>query len=410
VKEEVVAVLQEYIDQNKVEKEDIWAARSLDLTGREGLTPVMVAVWDTGVDPDVFPDRMFRNSREKMDGKDNDGNGHVDDVHGLAYDLHGRATTGPLYPMDEVERPVSKLQNHAKGLFDLRASVDSPEAQVLKKEMSSLSKEEVGSFLEDLGRYMLYSHGTHVAGIAVESNPAAQVLMCRLTADHKMIPEAPTMEDCERAARNFGDIIAYYKKNNVRVVNMSWVVALSSFEHELEVNNIGKDAEERKKMGREMFEVLKSALYEAFESAPEILFVGGAGNSDNDITFDEFFPPMFDLPNLLIAGAVDQAGEPTSFTSFGPTVNVYSNGFEVESYVPGGDRVKFSGTSMASPNVVNLAAKLIAVEPELTPREVVDLILKGADEIREGDQVLKIINPKNSAKLLAEHKSQRASM
>ena len=45
------------------------------------------------------------------------------------------------------------------------------------------------------------------------------------------------------------------------------------------------------------------------KSAPEILFVGGAGNSDNDIEFDEFVPPMFDLPNLLIAGAVDQAGD-----------------------------------------------------------------------------------------------------
>ena len=56
---------------------------------------------------------------------------------------------------------------------------------------------------------------------------------------------------------------------------------------------------------------------------------------------------------------MDQAGEATTFTSFGPTVNVYSNGFEVDSYVPGGDRLKFSGTSMASPNVVNLAAELL---------------------------------------------------
>jgi subtilisin family serine protease len=155
-------------------------------------------------------------------------------------------------------------------------------------------------------------------------------------------------------------------------------------------------------MAREMYEITREGLREALAGAPEILFVGGAGNSDNDITFDEWVPPMFDMPNLLIAGAVDQAGEATTFTSFGPTVNVYANGFEVESYVPGGDRVKFSGTSMSAPNVTNLAAKLIALRPSLTPPEVIALILDASDERQEGDQQLRIINPQRSAELLAE--------
>jgi hypothetical protein len=231
------------------------------------------------------------------------------------------------------------------------------------------------------------------------------VLVCRLTGDPKVVPDAPTMEECRRAAEEFPRIVDYCKKHGVRVVNMSWVIARSAFEHDLEANGIGKDAEDRKRMAREMFEVMRESLYDAFRSAPEIVFVGGAGNSNNDIRFDEFFPPMFELPNLLIAGAVDQAGEATSFTSFGSTVNVYSNGFEVESYVPGGDRVKFSGTSMASPNVANLAAKLIALDPSLAPPDVIALIRDGADEVHEGEHLMKIINPKRSAELLAERRS-----
>jgi subtilisin family serine protease len=109
----------------------------------------------------------------------------------------------------------------------------------------------------------------------------------------------------------------------------------------------------------------------------------------------------------MIAGAVDQAGEATSFTSFGPTVNIYSNGFEVESYVPGGDRLKFSGTSMASPNVVNLAAKLFALDPSLSPSEVVSLIVEGADDVREGETVMKVIHPRRTAELL-ERRRQRS--
>ncbi len=73
------------------------------------------------------------------------------------------------------------------------------------------------------------------------------------------------------------------------------------------------------------------------------------------------------LPNLLTVGAVDLAGDEASFTSYGPTVKVHANGYQVESYLPGGERVALSGTSMASPQVTNLAAKMLAVNPKLKP-------------------------------------------
>jgi hypothetical protein len=41
---------------------------------------------------------------------------------------------------------------------------------------------------------------------------------------------------------------------------------------------------------------------------------------------------------------------------------VYSNGFQVKSVIPGGERLKLSGTSMAAPNVTNVAAKQIALD------------------------------------------------
>lgn len=400
VRDDMVAVLQAVVDGNRSEKRDIWAARALDLTHEDGLAPVLVAVWDTGVDTAIFGRQAFVNRDERPDGTDTDGNGFVDDVHGIAFDLHSRPTTGVLYPMEDATRPVPELQGWAKGLFDMRAALDTPEASALRAKFASLGPDDVKPFLEDLTRYTLYAHGTHVAGIALAENPAARVLVSRLTADPRMIGEAPTMEDARNMAGAIRDCVRYCKENGVRVVNMSWVVARSSFEHDLEQHGIGASPEERKAMARDMFGTIATALEESFRDAPGILFVGGAGNSDNDIEFDEFVPPMLRLPNLMIAGAVDQAGEATSFTSFGPTVTVYANGFEVESYVPGGDRLAFSGTSMASPGVVNLAAKLIALDPSLTPEEVVALIVEGADEVREGDAVMRVIHPRRSAERL----------
>ena len=155
------------------------------------------------------------------------------------------------------------------------------------------------------------------------------------------------------------------------------------------------DATERKKEAREIFDIGKDGLYNALKSAPDILFVTAAGNSDNDVNFDEVIPSSFDLPNLITVGAVDQAGEETSFTSFGKNVLAYADGFEVDSPIPGGSHLKLSGTSMASPEVANLAAKLFALDPKLTPGEVIDLI-KGGLEANPTDSRILLLNPKKS--------------
>ena len=399
-RQDALSVIGEVVARNATEKPEIWSARAVDLTGASGLHPVLIAIWDTGVDTSVFPGRVYTRPVETLDGRDDDQNGYVDDRHGIAYDAKWNKIEGLLYPMGAASRPVDELQAEFKGYFDMQAAVNSPEAGALRGKLAALGQDDVRAFVEDLGHYTLYCHGTHVAGIAIEHNPAASILPARLTADVRLIPDPPTREDQARAARAYAEVIDYFKKSGVRVVNMSWAVPRSSIEQGLDMHGIGKDADERKALARELFEIGREAMYRAMKGAPGILFVGAAGNANNDIAFDEFYPPMFDLDNLLIAGAVDQAGDATSFTSFGPTVSVYSNGFEVDSFVPGGARMKLSGTSMASPNVVNLAAKLFALKPSLTPAEAARLIVDGAEVKKQGDQVLRIIDPRKSVELL----------
>ena len=59
-----------------------------------------------------------------------------------------------------------------------------------------------------------------------------------------------------------------------------------------------------------------------------------------------------------------------------------------------------SGTSMASPNVANLAGKLLALDPTLTPPQLIKLIKKGADERTAGGQKFLLLNPKQTVALL----------
>jgi subtilisin family serine protease len=129
-------------------------------------------------------------------------------------------------------------------------------------------------------------------------------------------------------------------------------------------------------------------------SAPEILFIAAGGNDNSDASFNEFVPSGIVLPNLLTVGAVDLAGDEAPFTSYGPTVKVHANGYQVESYLPGGARVALSGTSMAAPQVANLAAKMLAVNPKLSPRELIDIIVATAEPSSDGRR--RLVHPKNA--------------
>ncbi|HYR28570.1 MAG TPA: S8 family serine peptidase [Thermoanaerobaculia bacterium] len=362
---------------------DIWQERSVSLDEASNLKPVVVGVWDSGVDANALPaTNRFVNAKETFDGKDNDGNGYVDDVHGIGYDLAaGKKSPGTLdNPAGKIKSDVKRLQRLTKGAIDLQASIQSEEAAELQKTIASLQRDQVQEFSEELGFYTNYFHGTHVAGIVADGNPAAKILGARMTAPSTLIPPVPTMELTRFTAQMYRDTVDYFKKHGVRVVNMSWRYSAASIEGALTANGVGGSEADRKALARKMFDIEKAALRDAIKGAPGILFVCGSGNENNSADFSEYIPASLNLPNLVTVGAVDHAGRKTSFTTEGASIDFYANGFEIESYVPGGDRIRMSGTSMSSPQVANLAAKLLALDPSLTPAQLIALIGKGADE------------------------------
>jgi subtilisin family serine protease len=374
------------IKAHNVAKHDIWKERDVTLTKDDKLTPVVIGIWDSGVDPKDYPHKMFVDPASK------------DDPNGIAFDLHSNQVHGDLYPLGADAKRVPELRSQIKGELDLEANVESPEAATLMAKMKKLPPADVKKFEEDIELFANYIHGTHVAGIASKGNPAAQLLVGRLTFDYHIIPEKPTVEQAHKDVAADQATVDYFKAHNVRVVNMSWGGSLSDVEDALEKNGVG-DATERKKEAREIFDIGRDGLLAALKSAPDILFITAAGNSDNDVNFDEVIPSSFDLPNMITVGAVDAAGDETSFTSFGKNVAAYADGFEVESPIPGGTTLKLSGTSMASPEVTNLAAKLFALDSTLKPADVIDLIRQGL-EPSKSDPRIQLINPKKSVELL----------
>lgn len=371
----IVDTYSAYLAANRVEKADIWKARDATLPPG-GLSPVRIAVWDSGVDAALFPGRVVT--------------GEAGEPAFMAFDRFSEPSKLALMPIPEPLRAkLPAMKARTKGLSDLRSNVDSPEAAEVKRLLSTLKREEYKPVMEELMLAGNYSHGTHVAGIAMEGNPYARLVNLRIEFDHHLLPDpCPTKELEAKSNRNYRAYVDFLRREKVRVVNMSWGGSVRDYERGLELCNLGGDVAGRKALAREFFDDAKKALTEAFASAPEILFVTSAGNANENSTFSEAIPSSIVLPNLLTVGAVDKAGDEAPFTSYGPTVKVHANGYQVESYLPGGERVALSGTSMSSPQVTNLAAKLLAVNPKLTPVELVGIITSTAETTSDGRRVL----------------------
>jgi hypothetical protein len=368
-----------YLAANTVAKADIWAARDVSLRAGDGGRPVRLAVWDSGVDTALFRSQLLRDRKGQP-------------VF-IAHDKLARRSNSALLPIPAaLQGRLPAMAERTKGFSDLQSNIDSPQATAVKKLLSTLAPDQYKAELEELGLSGNYSHGTHVAGIALAGNPHAKLVIGRIEFNHKITPEpCPSREQALRDAAAARATVEFFKAQRVRVVNMSWSGDVSSIENELEQCGLGKGPDERKALAREYFEIAKNTLTQAFTGAPGILFVAAAGNSNNDPTFMEDVPAAIALPNVLTVGAVDAAGDEAGFTSYGPTVKVHANGYQVDSFIPGGMRVAFSGTSMAAPQVSNLAAKMLAVNARLTPVALARLITQTSDRSADGRRNL--MNP-----------------
>ena len=122
---------------------------------------------------------------------------------------------------------------------------------------------------------------------------------------------------------------------------MSWGDDLPEFEEWLARTKAGQDAEQRKEEASKLFANLEAGIYETIKSAPDTLFITAAGNADSDAGFLQDVPASLELPNLMTVGATNQAGDATTFTSYGKTVIIYADGFHVASYIPGGRKSDF---------------------------------------------------------------------
>ncbi len=175
-------------------------------------------------------------------------------------------------------------------------------------------------------------HGTHTTGIATRGTDHIDAMALRSFSP--------------LSGEKIAQAIDYAAENGARVMNMSFRVDSAAD---------------------------KKAIVEAMKRHPEVLFVKSAGNDGRDIDgygLDTYLAKT-QLPNLAIVVAADADGKRADYSNYGaPWATEGARGTDVMSTVPGGKFTQMSGTSMAAPNVVNVAAKMLIVDSALKPEQL----------------------------------------
>ncbi|HEY3756981.1 MAG TPA: S8 family serine peptidase [Opitutaceae bacterium] len=381
-------ILEAYIAAHRKPQPDIWRDREVTISAGEPSTPVVIAIWDSGVDVNDFPGQVFDDPHPTPSGR-----------HGVAFTDDGGISHDWTFPLSASEKAAYPgFQTLLRGRQDMERGIDSPAARSLVWMNTHSTPEQLHNVYLAQQTLGFYVHGTHCAGIAVRGNAAARLAVARFDDELPNLSFPPSDAWANRLAEAFHQMGRFFRTRHVRVVNMSWGDWPSEFEEWLIKTGKGGEPGQRKLLAANFYRRWREAVRKTIADCPGTLFVCSAGNQDANSGFEESIPAALNLPNLITVGAVNQAGQETSFTSYGETVPVYANGYEVESSVPGGSRLRLSGTSMASPNVVNLAGKLFALNPALTPVQVISLIKRGATPSADGR--LRLIDEKRSVELM----------
>ena len=363
------------ISQTPPAQGEFWQSRDVVIEPDAKASPVRIGIWDSGVDTSLFKGRLAVDRKGKVISRGYD-----------EFKLRKDTELAVLPP--EILARLAELNSVFTAYDDMDSGVENDNTRAWNKRLKEMNPEEKSSFNKATDRWGGYTHGTVVADIAVAGNGRAEIVIARMEWWHGS-PPVPcwTKALADREADSIRDLIRFLARSGSRVVNMSWGRFERSYVGNLEKCAPEMKAEDRLKLARYTVDGIRKVLMKEMAAAPRVLFVGAAGNEGKTMA-DANPATRFSLPNFILVGAVDQKGKKTSFTNVGPEVTLYANGERVPARMPGGDLSYPSGTSMATPNVTNAAAKILSINPALTGAEMRRLLEQTADSNETGQKLL----------------------
>jgi cell wall-associated protease len=364
------------------------------VTAQAGTT---IAVIDSGLDTQhtALAGNIWTNARETNDGRDNDGNGYQDDIHGWNF------ANGNNQVIDR--RYLGTFSADTTQFFAIQGRMMLGTASESDKAWYR-AKLEDKDFVKELGKFGNFVHGTHVAGIAVRgtNNQAMglKLIPTEVGASIRMLQTAAlNKEDGIRMRLLKGALSALAQQQ----MNLLEEIGLFLHGHGASVANgsFGTGFNQAKTITNLLFKaaffrdptpeeselVARHFLGEMLRegqrfvrAAPNTLFVFAAGNDGSDNDKYPTSPTNIRADNVISVAATYDIQFMASFSNYGAQfVDVAAPGMLIDSTIPGNAMLQVSGTSQAAPFVAQIAGVVKAENPALTPAEVKALIIGTVD-------------------------------
>lgn len=208
------------------------------------------------------------------------------------------------------------------------------------------------------------SHGTHVSGIILASRNNNKGL--NGVANNAKLMAVRAVPDGDERDKDVALAIRYAVDNGAKVINMSF----------------GKSFSPNKEW---VFDAIKYA------AKKDVLLVHAAGNDNKNIDIKDNWPndskdKINEISdNVITIGAMSSnfnENLPASFSNYGKlNVDVFGPGVQIYSTVPKDEYAKYSGTSMASPEVAGIATLVRSYYPELSASQVKHIIMNSGVKV-----------------------------
>lgn len=141
--------------------------------------------------------------------------------------------------------------------------------------------------------------------------------------------------------------------------------------------SLGIEASSLHEQARAPFEntVEKNLIPAIRDRGENVLFLFAAGNEAAKVIPGNY-PASLSFKNTLTVGALKRHNSIADYSNFGDLVDVYVRGSDINGLLPGGERGPMSGTSMATPLVANLGAKIKLLAPCALASDIKDIIVE----------------------------------
>jgi len=359
-----------------------------------------IAIIDSGVDYKhrQLVNNMWQNSASKT--VDADGKIYQDDTHGWNFAENNNQIIDYKY--------LGTFSADCTKIFDVQAKILQGTATAEEKDWYK-SKKNDPEFLKELQKFGNFVHGTHVSGISASEANKAQLIGLKLiptetpgsaeiaqfVSDNAALATAAQGDNpmvklflsmlAGRQVEMLTTVGKYTGAVKSEIANGSFGVSMNAVKpiiKQLVKQLTGSDPTdaETDEYAKFFVDEITKGSKDFVGAAPKTLFVFAAGNDGTNNDSIPASPANVKTDNTITVAATNGVSSLAVFSNFGQKmVEVAAPGVAIDSTVPGDERLRMSGTSMAAPYVTNVAGLVKDANPGLNPAEIKKILMETVD-------------------------------